>query len=73
VSATPRSSPRRTRGLGFDPSEERELLDIEQAVRDRAVVYFRLDSDRRPLLTAMIEAGDDLGGVGRETCPTPPS
>jgi hypothetical protein len=40
----------------FDPSEERELLDIEQAVRERAVVYFRLDSDRRPLLTAMLAA-----------------
>jgi conjugal transfer pilus assembly protein TraD len=39
-----------------DPSEGRELLDIEQAVRERAVVYFRLDSDRRPLLAAMLAA-----------------
>jgi conjugal transfer pilus assembly protein TraD len=38
----------------LDPSEERELLDIEAAVRQRAVVYFRLDSDRRPLLAAML-------------------
>jgi conjugal transfer pilus assembly protein TraD len=39
-----------------DPSEGRELLDIEGAVRERAVVYFRLDSDRRPLLAAMLAA-----------------
>jgi conjugal transfer pilus assembly protein TraD len=39
-----------------DPSEGRELLDIEQAVQERAVVYFRLDSDRRPLLAAMLAA-----------------
>jgi Type IV secretion-system coupling protein DNA-binding domain len=40
----------------LDPSEQRELLDIEAAVRQRAVVYFRLDSDRRPLLAAMLAA-----------------
>jgi conjugal transfer pilus assembly protein TraD len=40
----------------FDPSEERPLLDIEQGVRQQAVAYFRLDSDRRPLLTAMLAA-----------------
>jgi conjugal transfer pilus assembly protein TraD len=42
--------------LWLDPSEEREPLEIEQAVRERAVVYFRLDSDRRPLLAAMLAA-----------------
>jgi hypothetical protein len=40
----------------LDPGEDRELLDIEAAVRERAVVYFRLDSDRRPLLAAMLAA-----------------
>ncbi len=40
----------------LDPGEGRGLLDIERAVRDRAVVYFRLDADRRPLLTAMLAA-----------------
>jgi conjugal transfer pilus assembly protein TraD len=39
-----------------DPREGRELLDIEGAVHERAVVYFRLDSDRRPLLAAMLAA-----------------
>jgi hypothetical protein len=38
------------------PSEERQLLQIEQAVRERAVVYFRLDADRRPLIAAMLAA-----------------
>lgn len=40
----------------LDPSEGRPELQIEQAVRDRSVVYFRLDSDRRPLLAAMLAA-----------------
>jgi conjugal transfer pilus assembly protein TraD len=31
-------------------------LDIQRAVRDRDVVYFRLDADRRPLLAAMLAA-----------------
>ena len=39
-----------------DPGEGRPALEIEQAVRERAVVYFRLDSDRRPLLAAMLAA-----------------
>jgi conjugal transfer pilus assembly protein TraD len=39
-----------------DPGEGREALEIERAVRERAVVYFRLDSDRRPLLAAMLGA-----------------
>ncbi len=40
----------------LDPSEGREELQIERAIRDRSVVYFRLDSDRRPLLAAMLAA-----------------
>jgi hypothetical protein len=40
----------------LDPGEEREARELEQAVRARAVVYFRLDSDRRPLLSAMLAA-----------------
>jgi hypothetical protein len=43
-------------GEWLDPSKSRALLDIQQAVRKRAVVYFRLDSDRRPLLAAMLAA-----------------
>jgi conjugal transfer pilus assembly protein TraD len=39
-----------------DASEDREVLAIEQAVRERSVVYFRLDSDRRPLLSSMLAA-----------------
>jgi conjugal transfer pilus assembly protein TraD len=42
--------------MWLDPGEGRELLEIERAVRERAVVYFRLDSDRRPLLAAMLAA-----------------
>lgn len=38
----------------LQPAPDRPQLDIEQAVRARAVVYFRLDSDRRLLLTTMI-------------------
>ena len=38
------------------PNPEAGLLDILQAVQERAVVYFRLDSDRRPLLAAMLAA-----------------
>jgi conjugal transfer pilus assembly protein TraD len=40
----------------LDPGDGREQLDLEQAVRARAVAYFRLDSDRRPLLSAMLAA-----------------
>jgi conjugal transfer pilus assembly protein TraD len=49
----------------LDPGDGRELLDIERAVRDRAAVYFRLDADRRPLLTAMLAASivSDLVGL----------
>ncbi len=40
----------------LDPSNDRETLDIHQAVQDRVVVYFRLDADRRPLLAEMLAA-----------------
>jgi conjugal transfer pilus assembly protein TraD len=40
----------------LDPGEGRALVDITRAVRERAVVYFRLDSDRRPLLAGMLAA-----------------
>jgi conjugal transfer pilus assembly protein TraD len=39
----------------LDPLTD-NLLDIHQAVRERAVVYFRLDADRRPLLAGMLAA-----------------
>lgn len=42
--------------MWLDPSVDRELLEIEGTVRERAVVYFRLDSDRWPLLAAMLAA-----------------
>jgi conjugal transfer pilus assembly protein TraD len=42
--------------MWLDPSEGRPALEIERAVRERSVVYFRLDSDRRPLLAAMLGA-----------------
>jgi conjugal transfer pilus assembly protein TraD len=38
------------------PNNQRPELEIEQAVHDRAVVYFRLDSDSRPLLAQMLAA-----------------
>jgi hypothetical protein len=31
-------------------------IDLLQAIQAREVVYFRLDADRRPLLSAMIAA-----------------
>jgi hypothetical protein len=40
----------------LDPSAADDVLDIEQAAQSRAVAYFRLDSDRRPLLAAMLAA-----------------
>jgi conjugal transfer pilus assembly protein TraD len=40
----------------LNPASGNALLDIHQAVISRAVVYFRLDADRRPLLAAMIAA-----------------
>jgi hypothetical protein len=43
-------------GLWLDPSTSAERFDLLEAVRDRAVVYFRLDSDSRPLLAQMLGA-----------------
>lgn len=40
----------------LDPTNTDRQLDIHQAVQDRAVVYFRLDADRRPLLAGMLAA-----------------
>ncbi|HTA33716.1 MAG TPA: type IV secretion system DNA-binding domain-containing protein [Solirubrobacteraceae bacterium] len=40
----------------LDPAGGHTVLDVHQAVSRRAVVYFRLDADRRPLLAAMIAA-----------------
>jgi conjugal transfer pilus assembly protein TraD len=52
----------------LDPSDGNGTLDIQQAVHERAVVYFRLDSDRRPLLAGMLAAaivGDLIALVAR--------
>jgi conjugal transfer pilus assembly protein TraD len=38
----------------LEPNLDRPTLDIHQAVEDRAVVYMRLDADRRMLLSAML-------------------
>jgi conjugal transfer pilus assembly protein TraD len=38
----------------LDPTNTAETLDVHQAVAERAVVYFRLDADRRPLLSQML-------------------
>jgi type IV secretory pathway TraG/TraD family ATPase VirD4 len=40
----------------LDPTGIEDALDLQLAVRKREVVYFRLDSDRRPLLAAMLAA-----------------
>jgi conjugal transfer pilus assembly protein TraD len=58
------------------PTPERPTVDLKQAVQERAVVYFRLDSDRRLLLTQMIAAAivTDLitlvGRLQRQPVPT---
>jgi conjugal transfer pilus assembly protein TraD len=38
----------------LDPTAAAATLDVHQAVAERAVVYFRLDADRRPLLSQML-------------------
>jgi conjugal transfer pilus assembly protein TraD len=40
----------------LDPTDPERALDIHQAMAQRAVVYFRLDADRRPLLAGMLAA-----------------
>lgn len=42
-------------GRWFDPSQA-ETIDLRAAIAEQAVVYFRLDSDRRPLLAGMLAA-----------------
>jgi hypothetical protein len=46
----------------LNPNGSGQTLDLQRAVKERAVVYFRLDSDRRPLLSAMI-AGAIVGDL----------
>lgn len=46
----------------LNPSDSEHTLDLERAVMERAIVYFRLDSDRRPLLSAML-AGAIVGDL----------
>ncbi len=43
-------------GRWLDPRTSAERFDLLTAVRERAVVYFSLDSDRRPLLSEMLGA-----------------
>jgi conjugal transfer pilus assembly protein TraD len=38
------------------PREDAPSIDLLDAIRSRAVVYFRLDADRRPLLSEMLAA-----------------
>ena len=40
----------------LDPITDEHRVDIQQAVKDRTVVYLRLDADRRPLLAGMLAA-----------------
>jgi type IV secretory pathway TraG/TraD family ATPase VirD4 len=59
----------------LDPRGNDDALDIQQAVAERAVVYFRLDSDRRPLLAGILAAaivGDLIALVARrQASPVP--
>jgi len=48
----------------LDPTASEGVLDIQLAVRKREVVYFRLDSDRRPLLTVVMI--DEFSAVAAE-------
>ena len=43
-------------GRWLEPGHGRPGLDLLEAVGDRAVVYFRLDADRLPLLAGMLAA-----------------
>jgi hypothetical protein len=40
----------------LEPGPGRPALELPRALRERAVVYFRLDADRRPLLARMLAA-----------------
>jgi hypothetical protein len=46
------------------PEEDRAALDLLAAVRERAVVYFRLDADRRVLLSAQLARAVILDLIG---------
>jgi conjugal transfer pilus assembly protein TraD len=41
-------------GQWLDPTDTTDVLDLRKAIAEQAVVYFRLDSDRRMLLSAML-------------------
>jgi hypothetical protein len=43
-------------GAWLTPTGDAPALDLLAAIRERAVVYFRLDADRLPLLAAMLGA-----------------
>jgi type IV secretory pathway TraG/TraD family ATPase VirD4 len=43
-------------GRWLDPQTNAEQFDLLAAVKERAVVYFNLEADRRPLLTQMLGA-----------------
>jgi conjugal transfer pilus assembly protein TraD len=62
-------------GPWLEPDDDRPTLDLLEAVGDRAVVYFRLDADRLPLLAGMLAAaivGDLLTvAAGLQDDPTP--
>ena len=51
-----RSSPSRSSAAGSSPDAGAPALDLLAAVRARAVVYFRLEADRLPLLARMLAA-----------------
>jgi type IV secretory pathway TraG/TraD family ATPase VirD4 len=41
-------------GPWLDPAGSEHAIDLERQVQERAVVYFSLEADRRPLLTKML-------------------
>jgi conjugal transfer pilus assembly protein TraD len=43
-------------GSWLEPDRERRSIDLLAAVRERSVVYFRLEADRLPLLARMLAA-----------------
>jgi conjugal transfer pilus assembly protein TraD len=55
-------------GRWLDPGPAGEALDLLAAVRSRAIVYFRLEADRLPLLAGMLAAAivQDLLTVAAE-------
>jgi conjugal transfer pilus assembly protein TraD len=63
-------------GPWLDPTGLGDVLDLQQAISERDVVYFRLDSDRRPQVAEMLAAaivGDLItlvAGMQAEPVPT---